>query len=89
LDNNSFKQEIRIILEKSKTLPHYKSQIWESNPPIITKSKVEMDETKRIKKLLKKSILFEENLIDEDLENSMVNLDNKDIYQTTFRNQKR
>ena len=48
-----------------------------------------MDETKKLKKLLKKSILFEENLIDEDLENSMVNLDNKDIYQTTFRNQKR
>jgi len=76
LDNNSFKQEIRIILEKSKTFPHYKSQILESNSLIHTKSKVEMDETKKLKKLLKKSILFEENLINEDLENSMLNLDN-------------
>lgn len=41
-----------------------------------------MDETKKIKKLLKKTMLFEENLVDEDIDNSMVNLDSKDLYQT-------
>jgi len=41
-----------------------------------------MDETKKIKKLLKKTMLFEENLVDEDIDNSIVNLDSKDIYQT-------
>ena len=27
-------------------------------------------------------MLFEENLVDEDIDNSIVNLDSKDIYQT-------